>query len=650
MPSLYNPNPELQKNTVINSMDKYYQLWQHANENPEEYWGALAKEKITWKQDYSEVLNINKAPFYSWFNGGKLNVVDQCVDRHLEKNSQKTAIIWESESKEIRNISYQELSISVNKFANLLSEDLKIKKGDRVVIYMPMIPEAIFAMLACAKIGAIHVVVFGGFSAEVLRERILDTDASLIITADGAYRRGKTYTLKPIVDKAIDESTEEIQAKVLVIKHNNEKITTYERDYDYNQLIHKKEITHESELMDSEDTLFILHTSGSTGKPKGIKHTTAGYILWAQYTSEIVFNLKKDDIFWCTADIGWVTGHTYGIYGPLAIGTTILMYEGVPTHPDNGRWWDIIERHRVTQFYTAPTAIRMLHKSGPEDPSKYDLSSLKILGTVGEPIDPTAWDWYYNSVGGGHCPIVDTWWQTETGGHIIAPLPGATPIKPGSATLPLPGVNVEILNAKGEKVTQGEHGFLCITKPWPSMFRSIWQDDNKYINSYFDIIKSDDKHIYFSGDGAYYDEDGYITITGRTDDVMNISGHRISNVEVESVIATHPKVAEVAIVSQLDNISGESIVAYVTLNNDYISNNKFELLDELNDNLAKSIGRIIKIQKIFIVPSLPKTRSGKVLRRSLRSIARHEQVLQDFSTIENPEIIKIIQDIVNTSP
>lgn len=643
MPKLYKPSPEFQNGAHISSMDMYHQLWEQADKEPEAYWDILAKEKISWLKPYDKVLNTNQAPFYSWFENGKLNISDQCIDRHLGKNKDKIAIIWESESEETRKITYEELSVSVSKFANLLVDELGVKKGDRVIIYMPMIPETTFAMLACAKIGAIHTVVFGGFSAEVLRERIIDTDAKVIITVDGSFRHGKPYMLKPIVDKALDQLSPGLHKKVLVIKHNHQKTTFIAgQDYDYNNLIEDKKDTFKSEPMDSEDDFFILHTSGSTGKPKGIKHTTAGYILWAQYTTEIVFDLKENDIFWCTADVGWITGHTYGTYGPLAAGATIVMYEGVINYPDNGRWWKIIEKHHVTQFYTAPTAIRLLHKNGPNEPNRYDLSSLRVLGTVGEPINNEAWLWYYNSIGGGHCPIVDTWWQTETGGHVIAPLPGATPIKPGSATLPLPGICAEILDASGKSVAPGEHGFLCITKPWPAMLRSVWQDENRYISSYFNIIRDDTKHIYFSGDGAYYDNNDYIVVTGRTDDIMNISGHRISSVEVESAVASHASIAETAIVSRPDNLSGECIVAYVVLKNNHIPLDNSNIIDELNLILSKEIGAIVKIRTLILVPGLPKTRSGKILRRILKSIAKGENPTQDLSTIEDPSIVELL--------
>jgi len=645
MQKLFHPHPDFQKKAHIKNMEEYEKLWDEARQNPEKYWDNLAKNNLSWIKKYTKVLDSSKAPFYSWFIGGKLNIADQCIDRHLKEKSEKTAIIWESEAGESRNITYSELQKSVNRLANVLKQDFKIKKGDRVVIYMPMIPEAVFAMLACMRIGAVHVVVFGGFSSEVLRERILDTKAKLVITADGAYRHGKPYLLKPIVDEALEKDELKHNLNVLVIQHNKQKISFKKgRDYDYASLIKKKSTKIESEVMDSEDLSFILHTSGSTGKPKGIKHSTAGYILWAWYTTKVVFDIKEDSIFWCTADIGWITGHTYGVYGPLANGITIVMYEGVPTFPDNGRWWQIIEKHKITQFYTAPTAIRSLKRLGPKEPLKYDLSSLRVLGTVGEPIDPEAWMWYYENVGKSRCPIVDTWWQTETGGHIIAPLPGATPIKPGSATKPLPGIHAEILDIDGNRVSNGSSGYLCITKPWPSMLRSIWGDDERYVNSYFKEIKSsENNHVYFSGDGAYYDDNGYIIITGRTDDVMNVSGHRLSSAEIESALTAHKYVTEAAVVSKINEITGESIVAYITTSLDYEPS--INIHEELNLIVRKKIGPIVKIDQLIIVPGLPKTRSGKVLRRILRSIARGEQPTQDLSTIENSDIVFKIQNM-----
>lgn len=649
MPNLFNPNPEFQKNAHISSMEQYWKLCNEANNNPEKFWSKLANQKIDWFKPFETVIDESNAPFYSWFDGGELNVSYQCIDRHLKTRGNKTAIIWEAESGETRQFTYAQLSDRVNRMANLLRNKFNIKKGDRVVLYMPMIPEAIFAMLACTRIGAVHVVVFGGFSAEVLLERIVDTDAKLIITADGAYRHGKPYMLKPTVDDAIVQIMEPAKLKVLVVEHNNEKIEyALDCDYSYNELIGNQSNICEPESMGSEDPLFVLHTSGSTGKPKGILHSTAGYILWAQYTTEIIFDIKDKDIFWCTADIGWVTGHTYSTYGPLALGATTVIYEGTPTYPDAGRWWNIIEKHNVTQFYTAPTAIRLLHKEGPKLPSLYDLNSLKVIGTVGEPISPEAWLWYQEAIGGSRCPVVDTWWQTETGGHVISPLPGATPTKPGSATLPLPGLCVEILDDNGNKVGSGVKGFLCITKPWPSMIRSVWGDNDRYKSTYFSKIINAHRPIYFSGDGAQYDENGYIKITGRVDDVINISGHRVGSAEVESILANHPIIAEVAIVSRPDEIRGESMFAYIVLRNSGVKIKNNKLIKEINALLAQDIGHIYTIDSISIVPGLPKTRSGKIIRRILKSIVNNEPITQDVSTLDDPSIVGIIQKIMQS--
>ena len=464
---IFDPPQRIKERARINSMEQYWQMVKEAEEDYEGFWDRWAKEKIDWIEPYTKVLDESDAPFYKWFVDGKLNVTQQCIDRHLDKRKNKAAIIWEGEPGDKRVITYLELYYEVNKFANLLKQKFGIKKGDRVVIYMPMIPEAAFAMLACARIGAIHSVVFGGFSAEALRDRIQDAQAKLVITADGAYRRGKPYLLKPVVDVALAKGCESVKA-VLVVRRNNEEIAWHEgRDYDYNQLIADMPAKCEPEVMDSEDPLFLLYTSGSTGKPKGVQHSQAGYILWAQLTMEWVFDLQDQDTYWCTADIGWITGHTYIVYGPLAAGGTTIMYEGTPLYPDAGRWWRMIEEYKVNQFYTAPTAIRLLHKEGPDEPDKYDLSSLLILGTVGEPINPDAWMWYYEKVGHSQCPIVDTWWQTETGGHMISPLPGATPIKPGSATFPLPGIFAEIIDQEATRKLQAKKGICVSPSPGP---------------------------------------------------------------------------------------------------------------------------------------------------------------------------------------
>jgi acetyl-CoA synthetase len=647
MSQVFEPSREFSKNARIKNMCEYKELRLQAEEDFEGYWDRLAKEKIEWFAPYEKVLDESNAPFYKWFVGGKLNVTHQCLGRHLKTRKNKAAIIWEGEDGQKRIITYLQLYYRVNRMANLLKNQFGIKKGDRVVLYLPMIPEAAFAMLACAKIGAIHSIVFGGFSAEALRDRIQDAQARLVITADGAFRRGKPYMLKPVVDEALSEGCESCE-KVLIVQRNFEDIDYVPgRDYVYNEMIMNESQHCDPEWMDAEDPLFLLYTSGSTGKPKGVQHSSAGYILWAQYTMEHVFDVKENDTFWCTADVGWITGHTYIVYGPLAMGATTIMYEGVPTFPDVGRWWKMIEEHRVNQFYTAPTAIRLLHKQGANEPRKYDLSSLKVLGTVGEPINPDAWMWYYNEIGGGKCSIVDTWWQTETGGHMITPLPGATPIKPGSATFPLPGIMAEIIDENGNPTPKGEKGFLCITKPWPSMIRTIWGDDERFKKSYFGDCKKDGKPVYFSGDGAMYDDDGYIVITGRTDDVINVSGHRLGTAEIEAVLGHHANVAEVAVVGRPDPIKGEGIFAYIVIKGEDTIGEEVSMIQELNKLIAKEIGNIAKLDAIRFVPGLPKTRSGKIMRRILRSIAKGEEITQDTSTLEDPSIVEKIQNLVH---
>ncbi len=646
MSHFFEPNRSLSKEARIKNMCEYKELCLQADEDFEGYWDKLAREKLDWFKPYDRVLNQDNAPFYKWFEGGKINVTHQCLGRHLNTRKNKAAIIWEGEDGQKRIITYLQLFYRVNRLANLLKNKFNIKKGDRVILYLPMIPEAAFAMLACAKIGAIHSVVFGGFSAEALRDRVIDAQAKLVITADGAFRRGKPYMLKPMVDEALKEGCECCE-KVLIVQRNFQDIEYVRgRDYVYNEIIMQESQYCDPEWMDAEDPLFLLYTSGSTGKPKGVQHSSAGYILWAQYTMENVFDVKENDTFWCTADVGWITGHTYIVYGPLAMGATTIMYEGVPTFPDVGRWWSMIEEHRVNQFYTAPTAIRLLHKEGADEPKKYDLSSLKVLGTVGEPINPDAWMWYYESIGGGRCPIVDTWWQTETGGHMITPLPGATPIKPGSATFPLPGIKAEIIDEEGNPTPRGEKGFLCITKPWPSMIRTIWGDSDRFVKSYFGDCKKEGKPVYFSGDGAMYDEDGYIIITGRTDDVINVSGHRIGTAEIEAVLGHHENVAEVAVVGRPDAIKGEGIFAYIVIKGEDSLSEEVYMIQELNKLIVKEIGNIAKLDAIRFVPGLPKTRSGKIMRRILRSIAKKEPITQDISTLEDPSIVEKIQNLV----
>ncbi|MHC3995608.1 acetate--CoA ligase [Thiomicrolovo sp. ZZH C-3] len=645
---VFQPNREFAKTARVKNMCEYKDLAAWAEEDYEGFWDHFAKEKIDWFEPYGKVLDDSNMPFAKWFEGGKLNVAHQCIDRHLDSRKNKAAIIFEGDRGDKQIVTYLELYYNVNKMANLLKNEFGIKKGDRVVIYMPMILEAAYAMLACTRIGAIHSIVFGGFSAEALRDRIIDAEAKLVITADGAFRKDKPYMLKPVVDKALEEGCECVN-KVLVVQRNGEDIEWKAgRDYSYNEMIEQQSAVCESEPMDSEDPMFLLYTSGSTGKPKGVQHNTAGYILWAQMTMEWVFDVKENDTYWCTADIGWITGHTYIVYGPLAMGATTLMFEGVPTYPDAGRPWKMVEEYKINQFYTAPTAIRVLHKTGAEEPAKYDLSSLKVLGTVGEPIDPPAWKWYYEEIGGGKCAIVDTYWQTETGGHIVTPLPGATPIKPACATLPLPGIMGEILDPEtGKKVGVGESGYMCVTKPWPSMIRGVWGDPERFVKSYFGDVKKDGQPVYFTGDGANYDEDGYITITGRTDDVINVSGHRMGTAEVEAACKKHPNVAEVAVVGKPHELKGEGIFAYVVLKGDESMAEDVEMSKEINNVIKQEIGNIAVCDDIAFVPGLPKTRSGKIMRRILRSIAKGEAITQDTSTLEDPSVVEKIQEVVN---
>jgi len=645
---VFQPNRAFAKTARIKNMCEYKELAGWAEEDYEGFWDHFAKEKIDWFAPYTKVLDESNMPFVKWFEGGKLNVAHQCIDRHLDSRKNKAAIIFEGDRGDKKIVTYLELYYNVNKMANLLKNEFGIKKGDRVVIYMPMILEAAYAMLACTRIGAIHSIVFGGFSAEALRDRIIDAEAKLVITADGAFRKDKPYLLKPVVDKALETGCECVE-KVLVVQRNGEDVTWKAgRDYSYNEMIEQQSSVCESEPMDSEDPMFLLYTSGSTGKPKGVQHNTAGYILWAQMTMEWVFDVKENDTYWCTADIGWITGHTYIVYGPLAMGATTLMFEGVPTYPDAGRPWKMVEEYKINQFYTAPTAIRVLHKTGAEEPKKYDLSSLKVLGTVGEPIDPPAWKWYYEAIGGGKCAIVDTYWQTETGGHIVSPLPGATPIKPACATLPLPGIIGEILDpVSGEKVGAGESGYMCVTKPWPSMIRGVWGDPERFVKSYFGDVKKEGVPVYFTGDGANYDDEGYITITGRTDDVINVSGHRMGTAEVEAACKKHPNVAEVAVVGKPHEIKGESIFAYIVLKGEESMAEDVEMSKEINNVIKEEIGNIALCDDIAFVPGLPKTRSGKIMRRILRSIAKGEAITQDTSTLEDPSVVQKIQEVVN---
>ncbi len=618
----------------VPDMDAYRALRRRFDEDMEGAWGELAREHLEWREPFLRVLNAERAPFFRWFEDGRLNVSENCLDRHVRAGlGERTAIVWEGEPGDVRRISYAELLEEVCRASNALRE-LGVETGDRVVIYMPMIPEAAVAMLACARIGATHSVVFGAFSAQALKERIEDAGAKIVITADGGWRRGAVHALKPNVDAALDTGCESVRHVLVVRRGGNDVNMKPGRDIAWNEALEVQPATCEPAAVDAEHPLFILYTSGSTGKPKGIVHASAGYLLWARLTMQWVFDFRpEEDVFWCTADVGWITGHTYTVYGPLACGGTTLMYEGVPTHPDPGRLWKICADHGVTVFYTAPTAIRALIKAGDEWPARHDLSRLRILGTVGEPINPEAWMWYHRVIGGGRCPIVDTWWQTETGGHMISPLPFATPEKPGSATLPLPGIFAEVVDGDGKPMPPNSGGMLVITRPWPSMLRGIWGDDARFVETYW---RKFDGRYYFAGDGARRDEDGYFWIMGRVDDVLNVSGHRLGTMEIESALVSHPAVAEAAVVGRPDEIKGEAICAFVVLKVEPSES----LKDELRAHVAREIGPIAKPDDIRFADNLPKTRSGKIMRRLLRDIAAGREIRQDMSTLEDQRILE----------
>ncbi len=615
--------------------------WQRACDNFEAdfegTWGDLARQNLTWQKPFHTVLNSDKPPFYRWFEDGNINLSENCLDRHVNNGlGERTAIIWEGEPGDVRHISYQQLLAEVCQAANSL-KTLGVVKGDRVIIYMPMIPEAAVAMLACARIGATHSVVFGAFSAQALRDRVEDAAATLIITADGGYRRGAVHSLKNSVDEALSQGCPSLKHVLVVKRGQNDVNWVDNRDIDWTTLLTQQATTCPPETIASEHPLFILYTSGSTGKPKGIVHSTGGYLLWAHLTMLYSFDFKPaSDVFWCTADVGWITGHTYSVYGPLSNGGTTVMYEGVPTYPDAGRLWKICQDHKVSIFYTAPTAIRALNKAGDQYPNAYDLSKLRVLGTVGEPINPEAWMWYYKVIGGERCPVVDTWWQTETGGHMLAPMPFATPTKPGSATHALPGIATEIVDAQGDVVQKGG-GLLVITKPWPSMLRGIWGDEVRFIETYWQ--KFADKGYYFAGDGARKDEDGYFWIMGRVDDVLNVSGHRLGTMEIESALVSHDAVAEAAVVGCPDDIKGEGIFAFVILKTAVTEG----LEQELRAHVTKTIGAIAKPDVIRFTENLPKTRSGKIMRRLLRDIAAGREITSDISTLEDQAVVAQLQ-------
>ena len=613
-------------------------LYDEAAADDEGFWARQAGDLLEWTREWDTICEW-ELPYAKWFVGGQLNVSANCLDRHVAAGvGDRVAIHWEGEPGDTRTITYAELHAEVQRFANAL-RGLGVQKGDRVNIYLPMIPEAAVAMLACARIGAAHSVVFGGFSAQALADRINDAEAKVLITADGGYRRGEVFPLKPAADEAV-AATSTIEHVVVVQRGKNDVEMVEGRDHWYHDLLAAAEAECTAEPMDSEDLLFLLYTSGTTGKPKGIMHTTGGYLTHVTFTHKYVFDLHPEtDVYWCTADVGWVTGHSYIVYGPLSNGATVVMYEGVPNYPGNDRFWDIVEKYKVTILYTAPTAIRTFMKWGVEEPAKHDLSSLRVIGSVGEPINPEAWMWYREVIGGGRCPVVDTWWQTETGGIMISPLPGATTTKPGSATFPLPGVSAEVVDEAGNKVAKGG-GYLTLTRPWPGMLRGIWGDPERFQETYWSRYPG----RYFAGDGAKLDDDGYFWLLGRVDDVMNVSGHRISTTEVESALVSHPSVAEAAVVGAPDPTTGQAIIAYVTLRGGADAS-----IEDLRSHVASEIGAIAKPKTIYLTPDLPKTRSGKIMRRLLRDIAEGHN-LGDTTTLADASVVSEIQRRAQEAP
>ncbi len=637
---VFPPSAEFVKQANISGMDAYRKLCAEAERDFEGFWARLAREEVLWHKPFTRTLDESKAPFFRWFHDGELNASYNCLDRHLKTQPHKTAIIFEADDGKVTRITYQALYNEVCRLANGLKAR-GIKLGDRVIVYMPMSIQAVVAMQALARIGATHSVVFGGFSAKSLQERIIDAGAVAVITADGQFRGGKEIPLKPVVDEGIAMGGCEGIKTVVVYKRSGSAIgITAGRDLWWDEAVKGQADTCEPTWVNAEHALFILYTSGSTGKPKGVQHSTGGYLLWTILTMKWVFDYKASDVFWCTADVGWVTGHSYVCYGPLAVGATEIIFEGVPTYPDAGRFWKMIQDHKCSVFYTAPTAIRSLIKAGGDLPKKYDLKSLRILGTVGEPINPEAWMWYHETVGGGRCPIVDTWWQTETGGHMITPLPGATPTKPGSATFPLPGIITDIVDETGHPVGKGKGGILVIKRPWPSMIRTIWGDPDRYRKSYFpDDFQG---RYYLAGDGASTDQEGYYRIMGRIDDVLNVSGHRLGTMEIESALVANTKlVAEAAVVGRPDELTGEAVCAFVVLKGARPTGEEAKrIAQELRNWVAKEIGPIARPKDIRFGDNLPKTRSGKIMRRLLRAIAKGEEIKQDVSTLENPAILE----------
>ncbi len=625
----FEPSKAFAESARVGSMQEYQALYRRADEDPEGYWAEVAGE-LHWHTPWTDVLEWNN-PDAKWFVGGQTNMAYNCLDHQIEKGlGDKTAILFEGEPGDVRKISFSELRDEVAQFSNVLL-GLGVAAGDRVAIYMPMVPEAAVAMLACARIGAVHSVIFGGFSATSLSDRITDAGIDTVITADGSFRRGKVLALKENVDEALKVAPVK---NVVVLQRCKNEVTWQEgRDHWWHDLMAKASSEHEAPALDAEHPLFILYTSGTTGKPKGIMHTTGGYMTGVYQSTKLVFDLKDDDIFWCTADVGWITGHSYVVYGALLNGTTTLMYEGAPNHPEPDRFWELIAKHKATILYTAPTAIRAFMRWGDEWPAKHNLSSLRLLGSVGEPINPSAWMWYRKIIGGDRCPIVDTWWQTETGCIMLSPLPGAIATKPGSCTVPLPGVSAKIVDETGKECEPNSGGFLVLDKPWPSMLRTIYGDHNRYVSTYFSEVKG----VYFAGDGARRDEDGYFWVMGRVDDVINVSGHRLSTMEVESALVSHEKVAEAAVVAKPDELKGQAIVAFVTPMKDVKGD--ADLRKELRQHVATQIGALARPEEVHFADALPKTRSGKIMRRLLRDLASGQGAHGDVTTLEDPSIL-----------
>ncbi len=646
---VFEPNAEFVKSANVSGMAAYNALCKEAADDYEGFWAKLARELLIWHKPFTKTLNKDNAPFYKWFEDGELNVSANCLDKHLNTIPNKVAIIFEADDGSTKNVTYKELYHQVCQFANGLKK-LNLSVGDRVIIYLPMGIEAVVAMQACARIGLIHSVVFGGFSAKSLNERIIDASAKAIITSDGQFRGGKTMPLKAAVDEGIAMGGCDTIEKVVVLKKTGLEIEWNGNNIWWHDLIAGAADTCEPVMVNAEHPLFLLYTSGSTGKPKGVQHSSAGYLLHTMNTMRWTFDIKDNDVFWCTADVGWITGHSYVAYGPLAVGATQVVFEGIPTYPNAGRFWEMIAKHKVSIFYTAPTAIRSLIKASethPEvHPKNYDLSSLRLLGSVGEPINPEAWMWYYENVGGSRCPVADTFWQTETGGHVITPLPGVTPLIPGSCTLPFPGIDIDVVDETGKDVPWGTGGLLVIKKPWPSMIRTIWNDPERYKASYYPVDLGG--KTYLAGDGAVRDAvTGNFTIMGRIDDVLNVSGHRLGTMEIESALVANPLVAEAAVVGKPHDVKGESVVAYVVLKGARPEGDEAKkIVAQLRDWVGHEIGPIAKPDEIRFGDNLPKTRSGKIMRRLLRTLAKGEEITSDISTLDNPAILDQLKEVV----